>query len=123
MLDVQTEFINADVEEEVLVKMLPAYERSNESGVPFIMKLKKILYVLRQSPKNRFSTMDHHLDKTGFRSLKSYAHVYVYEDENGSAILTLYVDDVLQPGANKQLLDKLKKQLMDRIEMTDMGDV
>ena len=25
--------------------------------------------------------------------------------------------------ANKQLLDKLKKQLMDRFEMTDMGNV
>ena len=44
-------------------------------------------------------------------------------DENGSAILTLYVDEVLLLGANKQLLDKLKKQLMDRFEMTDMGDV
>ena len=26
-------------------------------------------------------------------------------------------------GANKQLLDKFKKKLMDRFEMTDMGDV
>ena len=45
----------------------------------------------------------------GFRSLKSDPYVYIYEDENGSAILTLYVDDVLLLDANKQLLDKLKK--------------
>ena len=87
------------------------------------MKLKKGLYGLRQSPKNCFSTMDHRLGKIGFRSLKSDPCVYVYEDENGSAIPTLYVDDVLLLGANKQLLDKLKKQLMDRFEMTDMGGV
>ena len=33
------------------------------------------------------------------------------------------MDDVLLLGANKQLLDKLMKQLMDRFEMADMGDV
>ena len=67
--------------------------------------------------------MDHRLGKIRFRSLKSGQCVYVYEDENGSAILTLYVDDVLLLGANKKLLDKLEKQLMDRFEMTGMGDV
>ena len=35
--------------------------------------------------------------------------VELVEDENGSAILMLYVDDVILLGANKQLLDKLKK--------------
>ena len=67
--------------------------------------------------------MDHHLGKVEFRSLKSDPCVFVYEDENGSTILTLYVDDVLLLGVNNQLLDKLKKKLMDRVEMSDMGDV
>ena len=103
--------------------MAPGYERSNESGVPLVMKLTKSFYGLRQSPQNWFSTIDHHLGKIGFRSLKSDPCVYVYDDENVSAILTLYVDDVLLLGAHKQLLDKLKKHLMDRFEMTDIGDV
>ena len=123
MLDVQTVFLNADVEEEVFVKMAPGYERNNESGVPLVMKLKISLYGLQQSPKNWFSTMDHHLGKIGFRSLKSDPCVYVHEDENGSAILTLYVEDVLLLGANKQWLNELKKQLMDRFEMTDVSRV
>ena len=33
------------------------------------------------------------------------------------------MDNVLLLGANKQLLDKLKKKLMNYFEMTDMGDV
>ena len=124
ILEVKTAFLNADdVEEKVFVKMAPGYERSNESGVPLVMKLTKSFYGLWQSPQNWFSIMDHHLCKIGFCSLKSDPCVYVYEDENGSAILTLYVDDVLLLGANKQLLDKLKKQLMDLFEMADMGDV
>ena len=88
------------------------------------MKLKKSHYGLWQNPKKWFSTMDPHLlGKIGFRFLKSDPCVSVYEDENGSAILMLYVDDVLLLGVNKQLLDKLKKQLMYCFEMTDMGDV
>ena len=38
-------------------------------------------------------------------------------------ILMLYVDDLLLLGADKLLPNKLKKQLMDRSEITDMGDV
>ena len=104
MLDVQTAVLNADVEEECFVKMAPGYEHSNESGVPLVMDCG-----LRQRPKNCFSAMYHDLGKIGFHSLKSDPFVYVYKDKNGSAILTLYVDDVLLLGANKQLLDKLKK--------------
>ena len=37
--------------------------------------------------------------------------------------MTLYVDDVLLLDDNKQLQDKVKKHLMDRFEMKDMGDV
>ena len=33
------------------------------------------------------------------------------------------MDDIILLGINKQLLGKLKKQLMDRFEMTDLGDV
>ena len=64
--------------------------------------------------------MDHHIDKIRFRSLKSDPFVYVYEDKNGSAMLAHCVDDVLLLGVIKQSPDKLKIQLMDRFEMTDM---
>ena len=33
------------------------------------------------------------------------------------------MDDILLLGNNKQLLGKLKKQQMDRFEMTDLGDM
>ena len=123
MLDVQTAFLKADVEEKVYVKMAPGCETYDKSGVPFVMKLKKSLYGLRQSPMNWFGTMDGHLSNIGLRSLKSDLCVCVFEEKTGTAILTLYVDDILLLGNNKQLLGKLKKQLMDHFEMTDLGDV
>ena len=123
MLDVQMAFLNADVDEDVFVKMAPGYETNDEAGVPLVMKLKKSLYGLRQSPKNWFSTMDVELAIIGFRPLKSDPCVYVYEDETGFVVLTLYVNDILFLSASKPLLNKLKKKLMNRFEMSDMGDV
>ena len=105
--------------------MAPGCEHNKESGVPLVMKLNKSLYGFRQSPTNWFSTTDHHLGKIGSRSLKLDPCVYVYEDENGSAILTLYVDDVLLHWAptSSYWTSSIKKKLVDRFEMTDMGDV
>lgn len=51
-LDVQTAFLDVDVDEEVHVKMEPGFEASNESGDPFVTKLQKSLYGLAQSPQN-----------------------------------------------------------------------
>ena len=67
--------------------------------------------------------MDVELAVIGFRPLKSDPCVYVYEDKTGFVVLTLYVDDILFLSASKPLLNKLKKKLMNRFEMSDMGDV
>ena len=67
--------------------------------------------------------MDDHLSNISFCSLKSDPCVDVFKDKIGTAILTLYVDDILLLDINKQLLGKQKTQLMNRFEMTDLGDV
>ena len=46
-LDYNTAFLNADVTEEVYVKMAPGYEQFDEYGVPLVMRLLKSLYGLR----------------------------------------------------------------------------
>ena len=123
MLDVQMAFLKADVLEDIFAKMAPGYEIADNSGAPLVMKLNNSLYGLRYSPRNWFGTMDHHLAKLGFFSLKSDPCLYVFEENTGFVILTLYVDDILLLGANKHLLNKLKKQLMVRFQTTDVGDV
>ena len=58
MMDVQTAFLNADVDEDFFVKVTPGYEHSNKTGVPLGMRHQKSFYGLHQSPKNCFGTMD-----------------------------------------------------------------
>ena len=58
-----------------------------------------------------------------FIPLTSDPCIYVFEDDSGFVILTLYVNDVPLLGGNERLLNKLKKQLKDCFEMADMSDV
>ena len=122
-LDYNTAFLNADVEEEVYVKMAPGYEEFDERGIPLVMRLLKSLYGLRQSPTNWWGTIDVHLVEIGFKSLKSDPCVYIYSEGGTIVILTLYVDDVLLLGKDIKVLGRIKQQLMSRFSMTDMGDV
>ena len=49
-LNYNTAFLNANVEEEVYVKMAPGYEEFDKNGVLLVMRLFKSLYGLRLSP-------------------------------------------------------------------------
>ena len=50
ILDVQTAFLNADVQEEVYAKMAPDDETYDKSGVLFVMKLKSVSTVFDRVP-------------------------------------------------------------------------
>ena len=49
-LDYDAAFLNADVTEEVYVKMALGYEKFDENGFPLVIKLLKRLCILRQRP-------------------------------------------------------------------------
>ena len=67
-IDVQTAFLNANVEEDVYVKTAPGYENTSKTGEPQVMRL---LYVLPNSPLNWWKTIDPFLVEIEFEPLKS----------------------------------------------------
>ena len=89
LLDLQTTFLNVDVEEDAFGKTAPGYEIADKPRVPLVMKLKKSLCGLRQSPRRWFGTTDHHFANIGFRPLKSNPCIYVFEDDTRLVIFTL----------------------------------
>ena len=87
------------------------------------MTLKKSLYGLAQRPDNWWKTIDPLLVTLEFVPLKSDTCIYIYR-KNGIAItLTLHVDDLLLVGTYIQKIESIKRKLIDRFKMTDMGDV
>ena len=122
-LDYNTAFLNAKVEEEVYVKMAPGYEEFSNDGVPVVMRLLKSLYGLQQSPRCWYGTVDEHVVEIGFKSLKSDPCVYIYSEGGAIYVLTIYVDDILLLGIDRKVLERIKRKLMGRFSITDMGDV
>ena len=122
-LDYNTAFLNSKVEEEVYVKMATGYDEFSNEGVPMVMRRLKSLYGLRQSPRCWYGTVDEHVMVIGFKSLKSDPCLYIYFEGGDIYVLTLYVDDVLLLGKDCKVLERIKRKLMGRFSMTDMGDV
>ena len=78
----------------------PGFETQGKNGVPFVMKLRKSLYGLAQSPGNWFHIIDPALVSIGFVPLKSDTCIYIYDHDGIIIILTLYVDDLLVIGGD-----------------------
>ena len=110
-LDVQTAFLNVEVQEEVYVRIPPGYESLDATpGRPKVTKLEKSLYGLRRSPRTCFNTTDDSLRDIGFTATASDPCVYIFDSDDNLNVLTMYVDDLLLLGGNTPLLKDLKTQ-------------
>ena len=122
-LDVQTAFLHLSVQEQVFFKTPPDYGSADvATGLPYFMKLKRGLYGLRRNPRNWFNGVSDSLKGMGFTSTTGPC-VYTFGTRDTSSILTLYVDNLLLLGGNTPVLKELKRKMMERFTMTDMGYV
>ena len=123
-LDVVGAFLNALCDRDVYVRPAPGTSAKNSAtGEPMVYKLERSLYGLSQSPALWNDTLNESLTVFGWKRTQSDPCVYVYTSGNIIVILTVYVDDILITGGDQQLVDPKKKELTDRFEMTDMGEV
>lgn len=121
-LDVKTAFLNAPVEEDVWVQQAPGFEETHpETGKPQVLKLRKSLYGLRQSPRNWNSTFARAIESIGFSPIFSDPCVYVYGSGDTYVVLSIYVDDVLLLGVNPTTVKTVREQLMSKFSMTNLG--
>lgn len=75
-------------------------------------KLGKTLYGLKQALRAWYNRMDNYLCNQRFRRSDTDATVYVKKSQNDSLlIMSLYVDDLLVTGGNKEEVLKIKVQM------------
>jgi len=83
-----------------------------------ICKLKKLLYGLKQSPRQWYKLFDSFM--RGKRYTRSHYDSYVYYNKlaGGKYIyLLLYADDILIASKSRSTINKLKKDLSSEFEM------
>ena len=116
---VELAFLNGFLQEEIYVEQPEGFVKEGEDDKVYF--LKKALYGLKQAPRSWYNKIDEHLLNLGFA--KSLVEVTLYIKSEGADILiiSLYVDDLFVIGSNTSLVEKLKKEMMEEFEMTNLG--
>ena len=119
-LDVKTAFLNDILKVEIYMELPKGYPTK---PVGVVCKLIKSLYGLKQSPMEWNSALDQYLLSIGFKPTAADPCLYVRNIKEELVLLAVYVDDIVVAASTKALEIAVKKELMSKFEMTDLGEL
>ena len=111
-LDAVNAFLNSPIDEEIYCKCPPGYENLRKG-----LKLVQALYGLCRASKLWYEEFVQTLKQLGLKLIIGQSCLFT----NGLVILFFYVDDITLLGRSMDALQSLKKGLVSRYEMRDLG--
>lgn len=87
-----------------------------------VLKLKKAIYRLKQSGRTWNIKLDTTLKSLGMERLKSDPCVYIRSVQKEILIIAIYVDDILVLYEDEQTGIDIKKKLMKKFKIRDLGE-
>ncbi|KAL6420408.1 hypothetical protein ACFW04_014534 [Cataglyphis niger] len=118
-LDVVMAYINGDLEEEIiLIKQPDSFIESGKENI--VCSLKKSLYGLKQSGRQRFKKLDKQLKEFGLKSLDTEKCVYIMKTEDIYLVIVVYMDDIIVGANSPDVYQRLKENLT-KFKMKDLG--
>lgn len=118
-LDVCTAFLNGDLKENVYMRPPEGINVPNGK----VLKLKRSLYGLHQSPRCWNEKFHNTLIRLGFKRSESDYCLYVLSTEGDYIYLVIYVDDMLLIGHDTKKMSWIKRQLTEQYKLKDLGNV
>lgn len=107
-LDVKSAFLHGKLEEDVYVKQPGGYIKKGEEEK--VYKLKKALYGLKQAPRAWYSRIEAYFMKEKFERCQSEHTLFTKSTGSKLIIVSLYVDELIFTGNDKNLCDEFKIQ-------------
>jgi transposase InsO family protein len=120
-LDVKTAFLNGDLEEQVFMEQPQGYATPGQGDL--VCLLKKALYGLKQAGRAWHIKIDRFLKSLGLLQSHYDGNLYYLKEGTQTLLLILYVDDLLVTGDHTERITWLIQQLLNRFEMTNLGQV
>ena len=120
-MDVKSAFLNGLLDEEIYMEQPQGFIDPDHPTK--VCKLNKAIYGLKQASCAWNLQFHGVLVDLGFTRTHSDAGVYHRQDDGGTLIIILYVDDITILGDNLKSVNKLKSTLSNRYEMTDLGEI
>lgn len=143
-LDIETAFLNGEIEEEIymekpdfLHEMLVLIAKTEDNNSPIVLKakemlsklkckdtvccLQKAIYGLRQAGRQWHLKLDNKLRKLGL--LPTNADACIYRARKGGKIMIImtYVDDILIASDDQKWTENIKGELMRDFKVRDLG--
>ena len=120
-MDVKSAFLNGLLDEEIYMEQPEGFVDPDHPNK--VCLLNKAIYGLKQA--SRAWNLQFHgvLLDLGFARTHSDAGVYHRQDDEGTIIIILYVDDITILGDSLDNIKKIKSALSSRYEMTDLGEI
>lgn len=118
-MDVETAFLNGEVESEVYVYQPEGYEGDPNK----VCRLRKALYGLRESPIAWYRTFNDYVKTLGFVVSNYDSCLYVNKNAKDYIYLLVFVDDLLICSRNLEAINNIKLKLTERFVMKDLGEI
>lgn len=116
-MDAVSAFLQGDLEEEIYMVQPEGFNNGSK-----VCKLNKAIYGLKQASRAWNKKLDGVLVQLGFQRSTVDECIY-FNIKNGEiVIIAVYVDDILIFSNDKELTNKLKRNLSDKFKMKDIGE-
>lgn len=73
-----------------------------------VLRLRKTLYGLKQSPREWNANLDNYMIKMKFIRINADSCVYIRTTNSSVVIIAVYVDDLIIPGSSLSLVESVK---------------
>jgi Reverse transcriptase (RNA-dependent DNA polymerase)/Integrase core domain/gag-polypeptide of LTR copia-type/GAG-pre-integrase domain len=120
-MDVKSAFLNGLLDEEIYMEQPEGFVDPDHPDK--VCLLKKAIYGLKQASRAWNQQFHKVLLDLGLTRTRSDAGVYHRQDDRGTLIIILYVDDITILGDSLKSVNEVKSQLSKRYEMTDLGEI
>ena len=114
-------FLHGDLQEEVYMEIPPGFGTSQTHGK--VLRLRKSLYGLKQSPRAWFDRFRRAMCVMGYTQCNGDHTVFYRHSEWHITILAVYVDDIIITGDDIVEIAQLKKKLSKEFEVKDLGQL
>ncbi|WZZ88611.1 hypothetical protein YC2023_117190 [Brassica napus] len=120
-MDVKNAFLQGELEDEVYMHPPPGLEHLVKKGN--VLRLKKAIYGLKQSPRAWYNKLSTTLNGRGFKKSELDHTLFTLTTPSGMIALLVYVDDIIITGSDKEGIIATKEFLKSMFEIKDLGEM
>ena len=120
-MDVKNAFLQWDLEDEVYMCPPPGLKHLVKPGN--VLRLKNVIYELKQSPRAWYHKLSTTLNRRGFRRSEADHTLFTLTSQQGIVVILVYVDDIIITGNDKEGILKTKAYLKSVFEIKDLSEL